>query len=484
MLEAVTWLAARVRGALGDDTSDSAQMFAMASLSATSLEVLRHYSAGREASSTGKLDEARRSYAKTVELDPKFGIGYQALATLSLNLGNRQDAEKYFKEALRYLDSMTERERYTTRGMYYRMTGDYEQCVKEYTDLIARYAADVLAHNNLALCSTFLRNMPRALAEMQQAVRILPNRALFRINLALYASYAGDFQIGEQEARIAQKLGSPLALIPLSFAQLGQGQLSQTAQTYQQLEKVDALGPTAASHAAAGLGDLAVFEGRLSDAVRILREGAARDLAVNNADRAAAKFVYLAYAELLRGQPRAAIAAVENALTNTKAVKIRFLAARSLVEAGDTDRARPLIAGLASELQSEPQAYAKIVEGGIALKDGDRRQAIKVLIEANTLLDTWIGHFDLGRAYFEAGAFAQADSEFDRCLKRRGEALSLFLDEEPTYGYFPPVYYYQGRVREALNNVGFAESYRAYLTIRGQSKEDRLLPEVRHRVGG
>ena len=71
------------------------------------------------------------------------------------------------------------------------------------------------------------------------------------------------------------------------------------------------------------------------------------------------------------------------------------------------------------------------------LKSGDSRQAIKVLTEANALLDTWIGHFDLGRAYLEAGLFAQADSEFDRCIKRRGEALSLFLDEEPTYGYFP-----------------------------------------------
>ena len=92
-----------------------------------------------------------------------------------------------------------------------------------------------------------------------------------------------------------------------------------------------------------------------------------------------------------------------------------------------------------------------------------------------------MGHFDLGRAYLEAGAFTQADSEFDRCLKRRGEALALFMDEEPTYGFFPPVYYYQGRVREALHNAGFAESYRAYAEMRGNSTEDPLLPEARRR---
>ena len=119
----------------------------------------------------------------------------------------------------------------------------------------------------------------------------------------------------------------------------------------------------------------------------------------------------------------------------------------------------------------------------IALKDGDARLAVKLLLEANGVLDTWLGHFDLGRAYLQAGAFVQADSEFDSCIKRRGEALALLMDEEPTYGYFPPVYYYQGLVREQLKNAGFAESYRAYLGIRGKSTEDPLLPEVRKRAG-
>ena len=57
------------------------------------------------------------------------------------------------------------------------------------------------------------------------------------------------------------------------------------------------------------------------------------------------------------------------------------------------------------------------------------------------------------------------------------------MDEEPTYGYFPTVYYYQGVVREGLNNAASADSYRAYLNIRGKSTEDPLLPEVRRRAG-
>ena len=78
--------------------------------------------------------------------------------------------------------------------------------------------------------------------------------------------------------------------------------------------------------------------------------------------------------------------------------------------------------------------------------------------------------------------FPQADSEFDRCLNRRGEALALFLDEEPTYGFFPNVYYYQGRVREGLKSTSFADSYRAYLDIRGASTDDPLVAEARRRA--
>jgi tetratricopeptide (TPR) repeat protein len=461
VLGAATALADDVREALGDDTSDSAQRFAMETLTATS------------------LDEALQRFSKAVALDPKFGVAYGAMAATSANLERMQDAEKYAQEAMRLVDTMTERERYRVRGFYYSITNDYVACVKEYGDLIARYAADAAARNNRALCLTQLRNMPEAVEEMRQAVKILPNRALYRQNLAQYANYSGDFQAAEQEVRAMQDPGL-FALLALAFAQVGQGQVTEATKTYEGLEK---LGPEGTSFRASGLADLAIYEGRLSDAERILAQGAAADLTAETPDKAARKFATLADVQLLRQQKTAAAASAEKALSNSQAVKIRFLAARVLLEAGAAARAKTLAAGLAAELQAEPQAYASILEGLTALNAGDARQAIKVLTAANGIFDTWIGHYYLGRAYLEAGAFPQADSEFDRCIKRRGEALSLFLDEEPTYGYFPPVYYYQGRVREGLKSTRFAESYRAYLDIRGKSTEDPLVKEVRRRAG-
>jgi eukaryotic-like serine/threonine-protein kinase len=458
-------------------------LFAMETLSTTSLEVVRHFAAALEASTNNKFADAFESFSKAVALDPKFGAGYIGMAAMSRNLGRPQEAQKYTEEALRYLDGMTERERFNARGMLYLGTGDYQQCVKEYTDLVNRFAADVYARNRLALCATHLRDMREAVQEMKEVVKFVPKRAIFRVNLALYESYGGDFQAGEQEARAAQDLGSPLGLLPLAFAELGQGQPSQASETYQALGRAEGLGSLGTSFAASGLGDLAIYEGRFADARRLLEQGAAADLKANAKERAAAKFAALGYVHLLRGQPGAAAAAAETALTNSNAVKVQFLAGRVLIEANRAAAARPLIAALGAETQPEPRAYAKILEGDALLKTGDARRAIALLGEANSLLDSWIGHFDMGRAYLAAGLFAQADSEFDRCLSRRGEALALFIDEEPTYGYLPPVYYYQGRAREGLKTERFADSYREYINIRGNSKEDPLLAEVQRRAG-
>jgi tetratricopeptide (TPR) repeat protein len=482
VLYAVTKIATSFRKALGDNTSEAAQNFAMETLSATSLEAVHEYALAIEALANSKNVDALRSFSRAADLDPNFGLADAGKAIAARNLGENQDAEKYIKEAITHIDRMTERERYRTRGMFYFVTGDYQKCTDEYGALIVRYASDVTAHNNLGICYSYLRNFPKTIEEMRRASDILPKRALYRFNLAAFESLAGDSQTSERDARAALQMDPSYekGYLILAMAQLGQNQLSQAADTYHKLATVSATG---ASYAASGLADLDVYEGRYSDAVRILGDGAAADLSAKELDRAAEKFAALAYTQLLREQKGPALAAAESALANSKEVKVRLLAGLIFARSGEILKARALANGLLSEVQAEPQAYAKLILGEVALKTGNAREAITLFTDANNLLDTWMGRLQLGRAYLEAGAFAEADSEFDRCIKRRGEAILLFMDEAPSYGYFPPVYYYQGRVREGLKSSGFADSYRAYLDIRSKPGEDPLLAEVRHRVG-
>jgi serine/threonine protein kinase/tetratricopeptide (TPR) repeat protein len=476
-------LAAPIRKALGDTTPESVQLdAARGPFTAASLESMHQYGLAIELQFAGKTQDALQSFSKLAEMDPSFARAWAGMAGASANLGQRQDAEKYAKLAMEHVDRMTERERYRIRGLYYFTTENWQKCVEEYSELTKLYPADNIGHENLAVCFSYLHNMPRAMEEARLAVQIAPKDLLARNNLSLYACFAGDFQTCEHEGREVQRL-NPLdedGYLLLAHSQLGQGQLSQAAESYQELQKLSARG---ASLASSGLANLALYEGRYREAIRALERGAAADVAAKKPDQAVDNLTMLAYAELLRGEPQLALAAAEKALANSQSAKIRFLAARTFVQAGDTAKAEKLAANLGQEPLAEPQAYAKLILGEAALKGHNPGHALQLLTEAKNLADIWIAHFDLGVAYLEAAAFVEADSEFDICIKRRGEALELFNDDQPTYSYLPLVYYYQGRAREGLNSPGFRDSYRTYLSIREKAGEDPLLPEIRRRLG-
>jgi len=476
-------LAAPIRRALGDTTPESVQLAAtLGTFRTASLESVHQYGLGEEEQFAGKMQDALQSFSRAAELDPNFARAYAGMAGTSGNLGRWQDAEKYAKLAIEHVDGMTDRERYRIRGVYYIWTENWQKCVEEFSELTRLYPADNIGHENLAGCFSYLHDMPRAVEEARLAVQIAPKDSIARNNFSVFACFAGDFQTCEREGREVQRLNpsDEDGYLDVAHAQLGQGQLAQATETYQQLQKLGARG---ASLAASGLANLGLYEGRYRQAQQILERGIAADVAAKEPDRAADDLAMLAYAELLLGEKQPALVAAEKALANSHSAKIRFLAARTFLEAGEISKARKLAASLSSELHAEPQAYAKLIAGEADLKEHDPRQALQLLTEARNLDDTWIAHFDLGSAYLEAQAYVEADSEFDLCIKRRGEALELFNDDEPTYSYLPPVYYYQGRAREGLKSPGFADSYRTYLSIRGKADEDRLLPEIRRRLG-
>jgi eukaryotic-like serine/threonine-protein kinase len=476
-------LAEPIRKALGDTTPASVQFQEVSGgFKAASLEAVHQEALAIDEQFAGKFQEAFDSFQKAVQLDPKFARPYTGMAAMDQNLGKSGDAVKYMKLAMQHMDSMTERERYRSRGMYYSFTGDWQNCVQEYTQLVTHFPADRVGQWNLGSCYAQLRNAPKALEAAQHAVEIVPRGVAQRLNLSFISSFAGDFAAGEKEARAGLAINPSAAegFLVLAEAQLGEGQIDKATESYHQLEKIGAL---PASTATAGLADLAAYQGKYAEAATLLTNGAAADVAAKNTDNAARKYAALGNIEELQGKHAAAVSATGKALANSQTTQIEFLAARVYVDAGELPKAQRLATSLSSALANESQAYGKIIAGMIALKRKDANEAIRQIKAANTLLDTWIGHFDLGQAYLEAGAFTEADSEFDQCAKRRGEAMELFLDNVPTYAYFPPVYYYQGRVRQGMNSEGFADFYKSYLSIRGQATEDPLVADIRRRIG-
>ncbi len=474
VLSAVTRLGTTVRTALGDSTSQSAQRLSMETLNSVSLEAVHEYAEGLNSLSAGQFEETKQHLLKATSLDPNFGMAWTVMASAARNLGHQQEASTYIQQALHHIDKMTERERYRTRGYFYFLKGDHHKCIDEYSSLLQKYPADTGAYTNLGVCRLRLYDVTDALQAARKAVEILPKRAIYHANLAMALAYSGDARGTMTEASEALKLGYKNAYLHQAYAALLEEQPEQAAASYAKLQEVNP------SDAGTGLADLAIYQGRLTDAAALLEKGVAADKA-SDPDGAATKLWMLATVQLQLGQKAAALASAKRSLELSKSFQTRFVSARVCVGAGDLASARKLAAGLGAEFQVEAQAYSRIIDGEIALKQGDGRGSIRILTEANKLLNTWIGRFDLGRAYLDVKGFAEADSEFDRCIKRRGEALAMFLDL-PTYGFFPPVYYYQGRAREGMKVSGYVDSYKKYIDIRGRSSVDPLVEDAKARL--
>jgi tetratricopeptide (TPR) repeat protein len=483
VLARIPKLAAPIRKALGDVSPDSA-LTAAETFTAASLEAAHLYTQGQEIRFAGKPQEAIKLYLRSVELDPNFASAYAALAITYVNLGQRQAADRYFQMAMTKIDRMSERERYRARGGYYLASRNPSKAVEEFTALLKQYPLDMAGHANLGSAYQYAHDMPRALQEMNRALEIYPKSQLLKSNVAVLALYAGDFDkaIRSAQAVIEASPSYYKAFRTLALAQLAQGKLAEAAQTYQRLQALDSLG---ASYAALGLADLALYEGRTSDAVSLLENGAEADLDNKLPSAAARKFAMLAHAYAQSGRLHQAIQTAERALTLGREPIVLVTAARVYLDAGQDGMARALTSELSTHFEPDPQAYAKLLEGQAELKRGRPREAIHSLEEAQKIADTWLGRLELGRAYLQAQAFTEADSELDRCLKRRGEATEFFVDGVPTYHDLPQAQYYIARAREGLKSPSAADSYRAFLAIKEKADaKDALVEDARKRLAG
>jgi tetratricopeptide (TPR) repeat protein len=184
---------------------------------------------------------------------------------------------------------------------------------------------------------------------------------------------------------------------------------------------------------------------------------------------------------LLLGQRGPAVAALDKAMGLSKQEEVLIAAARVYLLAGQEAKARAIATDLASKLGQDFQAYAKVVLGEIELQKGNPREAINLFKASLTLSDSWLGRFDLARAYLNFNAFTEADSELSQCLKRKGEATAIFLDEVPTYRFYPPVHYYIGRALDGLQSAGAKEAYKTFLSLQAPESEHPLAIDAKRR---
>lgn len=484
ILKTVASMAIKVREALGESKTEMGNVAAAETATAGSLDAMRAYASAQDLARANKIGDALKAYEEAIALDPQFGRAYAGMGVIYSNFKQHDKAEAAYREALKHVDRMTDREKYRTLGGYYNLVvRNYEKAIENYETLVRLYPADTAGHGNLALALMNVGNIQRAVAEVRKSLEIYPRNRLQRYNYAMYSMYAGDFATAIAEgSRILKETPSfEYAFIPVAVSNLADGKVDAAREAYARLEQLSPLGFSLAS---LGKADLEMYFGRNKQGLAILKAGIAADEKQKSSAELAQKYVGAAEAYLAVGQPRPAIAAAEKAAGLSRHEGVLFSAARTLLLAGKDEQAEKIAATLENMLQRRPMAYARLISGEIAVRQGRLAAGIEALRESQKRNDSWFGRFLLGKTYAEAGHFPEALAELELCVKRRGETTDAFFYDMPTLRYLPPAYYWLARTQEELGVTAEArKNYEQFLRLRGEANPpDPLATDARRRV--
>lgn len=472
VLNAAAWLANKVRKNLGDISADSSAALKGETFTTTSLEAMKAYTTAQELQLSGKRDEAIKEFENALGFDPNFGRAYAGMGAAYYNLNRIKESEESYKEAIKLIGTMTDREKYRTRGGYYLMKKNYQKAVDEFTSLTEQFPADAAGYANLAFAYYLAYNMPKAYEMGRKALEHTPNNINAHYNLGWYAMAALEHEEAETAAQATIEIfpSYEKAYVLLALSQLARDQSTEAIETYGLMQSLSTVG---ASLEATGKADFAVYEGRLNDAIDILQKGINTDIDENLTDLAVDKYAILSHIYALQGKKSLAVQTAQKTISNaakSREGEIFYAMANVYLLVGEEEKALALAEKLSNKLSKDIQAFALLIKGYASLFKGNIPNALNMFTEAQSLSDTWHCRFALGRAYLDAEEYTEASSEFENCEKRRGEAMSIFLNDLPSFRYLESLEYYIARAMEGLGIDGASEVYQKFLTIK--EKED------------
>jgi len=482
---AIGQLSADIREELGDTTIDQVDDESTRLFFATSLEAAQAHTTATKLAYDGKHNDAVLLYRKATELEPGFGRAYAGWAMSEFRLGRTQDANELWQTAISQMETVTERERLRTLGLYYAsVMGDFENAVQSFSELVEKYPADAAGHSNLAVAAFHTLDFKTAAAEGRRVMDLYPNSQLYRSNFALYAMYSGDFGAAAEAAQslIDDYPEYGASYLPMAIARIDAGDLDAAQQAYRQMAAAKT-GAHQESLATLGLADLETYRGNMVAARALLVDGIEQDIAAENQTAAAVKNIALAQTYIAAGSAAPAIAAASRAVALSSWESVNVAAARVFLDAGDAERAAAIATELSAKLLPQSHAYGQMLQAILARSEGEHVQAVDMLRDAVGLADLWLIRYELGRTYLEAGFMAEALSEFISCDERRGEATSVFFDDMPSYRYLATLPYWTARAQQELGMQSSSMlGYETFLSLRpegGPLAEDarrRLVP--------
>ncbi len=201
-------LASALRRGLGESLNSIQKFDAQLEATTSSLQALKAYATGYEASSRGKYMEAIPRFKTSIELDPNFSLAYQALAVAYRNTGQPQLSRQYAEKAFALCDRVTELERLRITYLYHRtVTGELDRALETLERLREAYPRDLAAAANIATVCLLLGQPQEAAKAAQEAIRLGSPTAANRANLSYALIQLNRFAEAKEVAETALRQG-------------------------------------------------------------------------------------------------------------------------------------------------------------------------------------------------------------------------------------------------------------------------------------
>lgn len=484
-LTALDRLVDETRAGLGEGRSERrGRSLGLPAATTPSFEALRSYAQGSIAWGSGQYEIAKELWERALDLDTGFAMALGAMGAYYNRHHDRAAAARFYVQALRQKDRLTELERLRLEEGYASLRGETDSMLAINRAIVARFPSAESWYGY----GTELMRLGRgreALDALAESLKLDSTYANGHANSANAAKQVGRLDVALEHFNRAASLDSTILLHGFAIAEYGEllvqlGRFDEADAHFRRI--LDRPGIRDRPYALRSLGLLRVWRGRLDEAVGLLRQATAASIQID--DRTAIGALrgraYEGLTLLMMGDAQEANRAFDSLMANVRPNAeplVLALYARALVRANRIADARRL---------------ATLPRDTMGRSD---RQALQFIAAATAIAS---GQVDSGMALLAAGAAAPQSAvtnwlRVDGLAGQRKTELALALADSlnatPEFGNESQFEWIWGMVRAAdlAAELGHRKAalagYRRLIDLwRGGDQSSALLDHARKQV--
>ena len=434
ILDALDVIAADVRRDLGESLYQIHRADRpLPEVTTSSLTALKQYADGTALWHQGKFEDSITLQRSAVQTDPNFAMAHAALglAYFSYVTNAPVEGKEEYEKALALSSRTTERERLIIQVHFADDLGHIGDADSLYRSYLSQYPDDWNMLSDYSLLLRMHGRAPEAIAQYKEILRVAPDDA------KTYIEMATAYKTLNQVPQALQSYTQAFQLDPhwlvagdtsreYGFLLVQNGEDQKAEQIFTAM--LD--NPETRESGLRSLALLDTYHGRFESARKRFDE-CLTNLQNQTAPLSKARVhLWLAIVAHAQGDSRTEQRELANSFDNFESLepKVIFGAwlGRQYARSGALDKAEKmesLIEPLADTKSAEQRGYLKLLQGEIALAQGQADQAIELFTLANTEYSTAFSVEGLASAYQQAGKTDDAITWYDRFLSQRQDSI-------------------------------------------------------------